>query len=492
MLKWRRGEDAGSTRRRWLPRTFEGKTIRVVTWAGIIAVSALWILNIFYLVLRVNTLQENAREVGNRYMEQEEALSRIESSVFMSSIFLRDAIIDRDPRTGTEYRQQLESAHSNADEAVAIYRAVAPDARSAAQFADLERQLADYWAEVTLALESALPTTAQQSAEVLRRRVIPRRVDILRISDGIRTLNRQAFQVVLRSRVAALYDEVYRVAWATGALSLLLTVVVASSVVRHAGRLERQTREQMARDAETAKVLQRLSSSLVQAQEHERRTIARELHDEIGQALTAIKVELAVARRSLSEGPATESLDEVRRISDQALRTVRDLSHLLHPTVLDDLGLVAALDQMLAGFSRRSGLVVRFEHEGVASKLSEERAVAVYRIVQEGLTNIVRHADARHVRVRLRQANDRLAVTVEDDGRGFDTAALDGPSSTRGLGLIGIEERARGLGGTFVVESAHWRGSKLSVEIPIGRPAEANERVGLGPTTTREATEWTS
>lgn len=238
-----------------------------------------------------------------------------------------------------------------------------------------------------------------------------------------------------------MYSNVYRGAWTTGILSVLLTLAVASIVISHAGRLERQIRQQQAKDAETTAVLKRLSTSLVQAQEHEHRTIARELHDEVGQALTAIKVELAIAGRTLNEGPATAALDEVRHISDQALQTVRDLSQLLHPTVLDDLGLVAAVGHMLEGFSRRSGLATQLEHEGLDERLPDDLTVTVYRIVQEGLTNIVRHADARHVRVRLRQSGDLIVVHVEDDGRGFDPSTGGGQSSSGGLGLVGIVDR---------------------------------------------------
>ena len=329
-------------------------------------------------------------------------LSRIESAVLMGGIYLRDALSDANPATIGEYRRQLAAVRGTAEDAVAEYYQMAgrdlPDQR----FVDLHRQLTDYWIEVEQVAGAEVPHTPTGSGALLRRWVIPKREDVFRLSESIRTLNRRTFENALRGRIAELYDEVYRRAWVTIIASSIITLVVTVLVIWHAGGLERRIRGQLARDAETALVLHRLSTSLVQAQETERRTIARELHDEVGQALTAIKVELAVARRGVENGSAAaQSIDEARRISEHALQGVRDLSQLLHPTVLDELGLATAVESLLQGFSRRTGVQTALTHEGLVERLPSELEVAVYRIVQEGLTNISRHAEARHVKVTL-------------------------------------------------------------------------------------------
>src|SRR6185295_5799851 len=140
-------------------------------------------------------------------------------------------------------------------------------------------------------------------------------------------------------------------------LALAASFGIALFATRYASRLEDRLRQQMAKDEESARTLQRLSSQLINAQEEERRSIARELHDEVGQVLTAIKVELAVAQRAIeSTGGDAAALQDARTITDGALHAVRDLSRLLHPAMLDDLGLAATVDWYLKGFGKRHGV----------------------------------------------------------------------------------------------------------------------------------------
>ena len=458
----------------WLGHSVQRVTIRFAVWVGFLIVLALWGYTTFSLLGRIGGLQEDAAAARRQYTEQESLLSRVEHTVLVGGIYLRDAIIDSDPGTIGEYRRRLAATRGIAEDAVAEYYQTADSARSDPRFTDLHRQLTEYWIEVEKVAGAEVPLTAADSGALLRRWVIPKREDLLRISENVRELNRHAFEDALRGPIADLYAEFYRRAWFSIGVTGLVTLLVAFVVIGHASGLERRIREQQAKDAETAQVLHRLSASLVQAQETERRTIARELHDEVGQALTAIRVELSVARRGLpDDGPAARSIEEARAISEQALRGIRDLSQLLHPTVLDDLGLVTAVESLLEGFSRRTGVGTTLAHEGLTERLPGEFEVAAYRIVQEGLTNISRHADARHVHVTLRRRPDALAIGIEDDGRGFDMSAQNGAGVRSGLGLVGIEERAKGFGGTFRVDSAPWRGTRLKVEVPIVTSTDA-------------------
>lgn len=233
-------------------------------------------------------------------------------------------------------------------------------------------------------------------------------------------------------------------------------------------RLADRIRRQRAREAEYTADLQRLSSKLISAQEDERRTIARELHDEVGQVLTALKVELAVAERTIeAAGMRAGLLGDARTITDGALQTVRDLSHLLHPSLLDDLGLADAVDWYLKGFGQRHGLRVELLHDRMEGRLTAETEVAAFRIIQEALTNVVKHARATSCRVHLQRLPDTVLVAVEDDGVGFDTDDLERTSRLgRGIGLLGIRERATHLQGTVRLETAAGRGTRLTVELP--------------------------
>ena len=176
------------------------------------------------------------------------------------------------------------------------------------------------------------------------------------------------------------------------------------------------------------------------------------------------------------------------------MTTVRDLSHLLHPAMLDDLGLPAAIEWYLRSFGRRHGIRADVLHERMDERLAPEIETAAYRIVQEALTNVAKHARATVCRVYLQRLPNTVLITIEDNGAGFDTAS-EPPGERAGLGLVGIRERASQLRGTVRLESAPGKGTRLTVELPArSRPADAqpDEDGGLRsalPTTTRMATD---
>ena len=189
--------------------------------------------------------------------------------------------------------------------------------------------------------------------------------------------------------------------------------------------------------------MKELSASLVAAQENERRSISRELHDEVGQALTGVLVEMAnlstlIRSRDLAAlGPKAE---EIKKLVEHSIRVVRNMALLLRPAMLDDLGLVPALEWQAREVSKRSGIRVKVAAEQVPEDLPEELKTCVYRIVQEALHNSERHAEAHTVRVAIRQQEGRIFLSIQDDGKGFQAR------QERGLGLVGIEERVSRLG----------------------------------------------
>jgi two-component system, NarL family, sensor histidine kinase UhpB len=192
--------------------------------------------------------------------------------------------------------------------------------------------------------------------------------------------------------------------------------------------------------------------------------------------LSAIKMELTVAGRKLDRtGSGADLLGDALTSVDSALRTVRDMSRLLHPSALDDLGLVAALESQLSDFRRRHGITVDFVHDGFETRRGDELERAVYRIVQEALTNVARHAHAHRVSVQV-SADDRTCfVLVEDDGIGFDVVEAERPGRRRGLGLLGIRERASQLSGSVQIESGPTGGTRMSVQLPLLDSADAGE-----------------
>jgi len=215
-----------------------------------------------------------------------------------------------------------------------------------------------------------------------------------------------------------------------------------------------------------------LSRRLIEAQEVERRRIARELHDEIGQELTALKINLQAAQRP-GDDEATSRLADSLEIVERTTKQVRDLSLALRPSLLDDLGLVAALRWHADGEAKRAGFTLDFVAEPADIRPAPEIGIACYRVVQEALTNVARHARAGHVRVELAAAEGWLDLRIHDDGVGFDArAARERAARGASFGLLSMTERARLLDGRLEIDSAPGRGTEIRARFPL----EAKER----------------
>ncbi|HSC48704.1 MAG TPA: GAF domain-containing protein [Gaiellaceae bacterium] len=196
---------------------------------------------------------------------------------------------------------------------------------------------------------------------------------------------------------------------------------------------------------------------VVAAQELERQRLARELHDETGQALTSILLGL----KQLEGAKSPEALEGLRELVVATLQDVRRLAVELRPKVLDDFGLVPALERLTQNFAEHTGIAVDLEASAITERLPMEVETAIYRIVQEALTNVVKHARAQRVSVLLTRANGRIKAVIEDDGTGFDQNATDG-----GIGLIGMRERIELLDGSLAVETTPTSGTTVAVEVP--------------------------
>jgi signal transduction histidine kinase len=327
--------------------------------------------------------------------------------------------------------------------------------------ARLRRELDDFRRTLLEVLTTESSRWPAEARDLLRHRIMPKREGVMRISEEVQSLNRSAF-VQQQAEIGALYRAVQRRVWESFSVAVAASFAIAMLATRYARRLERRLERQRDREAETARDLQRLSSQLLNAQEEERRTIARELHDEVGQVLTAIKVELAMAQRQIeSSGGDRDALTGARSIADGALSTVRDLSHLLHPAMLDDLGLAAAIEWYAKGFERRHGVRIEVLCDRMDDRLAADTEAAVYRIVQEALTNVAKHAQATRCRIFLQRLPHTLLATIEDDGVGFDPGATG-----RGLGLISIRERVGQVRGELRLEATPGKGTRLTIEVP--------------------------
>jgi len=217
------------------------------------------------------------------------------------------------------------------------------------------------------------------------------------------------------------------------------------------------------------KELELLSGARVQAQEEERRRISREIHDGLGQLLTAIKLNLEILEDSIpGQDDAGKRIIEVKQLLDSVLKEAREISYNLMPSVLDDFGLGPGLQSLCEQFSKRTGLKVSFHEHGLKERLAPDVEIGLYRIVQEALNNVAKHAEAREVDVQLVRHTNRLRMTIEDDGKGME-AGLPArrPTGSGGTGLVSMRERAASFSGSFLIDSTPGKGTLINVEVPM-------------------------
>jgi two-component system sensor histidine kinase UhpB len=220
--------------------------------------------------------------------------------------------------------------------------------------------------------------------------------------------------------------------------------------------------------------LRRLPRGILQAQEEERRRVARELHDEAAQALTSLLVRLRLLERSETPEAAREHVQELRRLTAEALDQVRRVALELRPTILDDLGLVAALGWRVDELNEDPSIEASLEVRGVVERLPQEVELVLYRVAQEALANVARHSRARHARVVLSSAAGGITLQVTDDGTGFDPEeAAVSIAEPHGLGLLGIRERLALVSGTLAVQSKPGEGTCLTASVPLPQDAPA-------------------
>jgi signal transduction histidine kinase len=447
-------------------------TIRGALIAGFAVVFGLWVASGYELVRSLRDVDLRLEASRDDFQRGQDVLTAVRTNVLLGSIYLRDALIDRTPESHEDYLNALLMIREEVDRVLPVYLPLIGSPLERQHWDHLQVELDNYWKSRDVVFTYDEPLTTANAAAVLRQRIVPARQSILEIVDSLSALQR-ASRERHEAEAALLYSGAQTRVVSLASLALLVGLIVAVVATRHVGRLEHEIERRQAAERQTRRDLERLSARLVTAQEEERRSLARELHDAVGQALTAIKMEMGVAMRGVeTDSRARRALDEGRAIAESTLQNVRDLSQLLHPSMLDDFGLPEAVSAHLRSFSKRTGIRTQLTHERMDDRLSPEIEVCVYRIVQEALTNVARHSGASSCTVSLVRREGMLHLTIEDDGRGIDAAAARASDARRRLGLIGMRERAQALAGTFVIENRHEGGTRVTVRLPAAPVAE--------------------
>ncbi|HLH17213.1 MAG TPA: ATP-binding protein [Bryobacteraceae bacterium] len=424
----------------------------------------------------LHQIQASNDTIREQFLRRTRVLERIRADVYVSGTYVRDYLLEPESGKAEGHRYSLLETRRDMDAALAEYRTLIND-QETAPFQGLEGQLADYWK----VLEPVFRWTPEQRRRAgyvfLRDEVFPRRQSMLGIASRIAALNEAQLNAG-----RATVEETFRRSRGRQGLTIAFTIplglLLATFAMRKILGLEATATRHYEEIARARAELQQLSARLVAAQEDERRSISRELHDEVGQSLSGVLVEMA----NLSTSIRTRDLDglsakaaEVKKLVEDSIRVVRNMALLLRPSMLDDLGLVPAVEWQAREVSKRTGIWVEVTADQAGDDLPEEHKTCIYRVVQEALHNIVQHAGARRVTVAIRQVEGRLALAIEDDGRGFD------PRRQKGMGLLGIEERVRHLGGVFEVHSSPGAGAVLHVSLPLPAGAAGDARSALRP-----------
>jgi signal transduction histidine kinase len=325
------------------------------------------------------------------------------------------------------------------------------------QILALQQGLDQYWGSI----QQSLGTSQTQHGEQRLFSELENQPErVLDLAKRIDALN-QASLAREEQEIEGQQAKLRQFAIAATLMLLLLESAIAVFSTAYMSRLDKVSEAERKRAEKAEQELRRLSNQLVRVQEEERKTISRELHDEVGQILTGLRMELGTLSHYDPDEEFRQRLDSVKRLAEEALRSVRNLALLVRPSMLDDLGLEPALHWQAKEFSRRCGIPVSVNIEGKLDNLPEASRLCLYRAIQEAMTNCGKHADASRVTVIVKQDDTRVIASVQDDGRGFDALV-----KTHGLGLMGMTERVRALQGRMSVSSESGCGTLISLELP--------------------------
>jgi signal transduction histidine kinase len=436
--------------------------------------SALVILIAFSGFSALNRARNSYTLTTRLYTEElgtEQVFGQLRSCILQSAIAMRDLLLS--PDEAAVKRAELRSLERSSRASLETLRTLIP-AEYKPRRETLGRAVDGYWRLLE-------PPKEEVTGQMLRTRILPQRQAVLALAGQIEDLTRDSIQQQRRAidrRQAELPSYVFGIIGGT----ILVGLLVAGTSLMRIAHLEDMAAKQHQAVVSAEDDLRRLSQQLVKAQEEERRSLSRDLHDQIGQVLTALRIGIGNLEGAVGHANGKEpqdqneyqkkiqtQLDQAKRLSEQALRSVRDIAMGLRPAMLDDLGLGAALEWQVRQFSRLCGVPVSVAVEGDLEQFSDAQRTCIYRVVQEALNNVSRHAKATEVMLLVAGRESGIAIEVRDNGDGFDRRAL----RNGGLGLVGLKERVRQLGGEATVDSKPGEGATLHVWLPVTAAVES-------------------
>jgi signal transduction histidine kinase len=427
-----------------------------VLWVGFTALLLLMVLVAVRSTESVAQLaQLNAKARADSAL-RDHLLDQMGLDISHAATVSRDSLLETDDRNVASHRKEIEVTRQRVYDALQTYDDQTPDEENAA-LAALRQDLDRFWTSVEPSLSLSGSERETRASEYLDLGLDQRQSDVVQLLATIQTLNQRTTDSAEKQLRAATDDLRWQITLISS-LIFLGGLAVAWFSIRRIRRLEEEAEDRYTQMEQARKQLRELSNSLVNAQEEERRHLSRELHDELGQTMSALVTDIAHLEKELPKN--REALGRIRQLAESNVRSVRDIALLLRPSMLDDLGLNPALNWQAREVRRRHGLKVRLVTDDLEEKLSDAHRTCIYRLVQEALNNCVKHACATEAEVVVRRDASTLAVSVRDNGKGFDAA------KQKGVGLLGMEERVIRLGGLFHIESHPGQGTVVSVLFP--------------------------
>jgi signal transduction histidine kinase len=425
-------------------------------WIGF---AGLLSLMLFLAIDSARTLQSVAAASAGLRQEsrgRDALLDQLRNDIYHSGTIVRDYLLETDDAGAAAQKAELESVRTRIDDTLRRYELTFPGTERGA-LQDLHVHVDSYWRSLAPVLLWSSSARRNLGDEYLYNVILPRRAEIVQLARQVTLMNERDFDTG-EDRLQALQAHFRQRVKILSVIALLLGGILACVVVYRMQHLERQAETRYREVEEARRELRKLSDRLVTAQEEERRNLSRELHDEIGQLISAMLVDLGRLEAAPPDcAELRERLGSIRRTAETCVGMVRNMALLLRPSMLDDLGLIPALRWQAREVTRRTGLPVKMLAENIADDLLDSHRTCLYRFVQEALNNCAKHSRATQVRVIVREDPDGLLVSVQDNGIGFD------PRQEKGMGLLGMEERVERLSGRFCIESKPGGGTLVSM-----------------------------
>ena len=440
------------------------RTILLVAFGSLLALMVIAGMNALRSLRQLDSIE---RQVNQQYSTHSQALTSILISVHVYHDQMERYLMDEKGAESRGDSIEVQKRGAEVHTALQMYPADADPAEKAL-LTDIEEKFQE---EENSLAELATPHPGERPDERqqgIREQMMLRRAYILQVSRNVSSWNNRKLGETTQSLATSFRNVQSRL------LTMVVLLLLAGLLLSMVGgfyilRLEKQGRRRYEALVANRRELEALSGRLVEAQEEERRAISRELHDEVGQTLGALLVELGQLSKFV---PAEENLllgqiGRIKSVAETAVQSIRDMALLLRPPMLDDLGLVPALEWQGREVSRRGEMEVDVHAENVFEQLADETKVCIYRLAQEALNNAATHSGAKHAKVTVKQSGETITVEVSDDGQGF---AAD---RVRGMGILGMEERVKRLGGQLAIKSVPGKGTIVKAELPLQRTGVA-------------------